>query len=412
VTEILHYLDPREGFSGWLVYDGAPARLAAGGCRMAPGLTAGVLAGLASRMTLKQRVLGINVGGAKCGLDYDPAAPGASAALERFVEFLGPELRSRYSMGCDMGTRFGQLEAIARRHGIPSIKYAIRDAQGLTDEEYFERFSLLDVPVGMMTLGERRSGHALAHAALAAARIAGLAGPPVIALQGMGNIGRAAACTFAEEGARVAAVADKDGCLRADGPAGLDIPALLAAPNGTPLAIPNGTPLPGGRPPGEVLAHPGLAHTGLAHTGLAHPDEVLAHPCDVLVLAGPADALSVEQARATPARAVVVGANNGLSDAAERELSGRGILVVPDFIGGIGGSASMEALFGPERRQTAAQVLDLVAGMMHTLIESLATEAGRDGATLRQVAHRVADRRVPRSDLRAYGISPLLAALR
>ena len=197
------YQDPAEGFRGWLAYDGQESPLAAGGCRMQAGLTARRAGRAGGRMTLKQRVLGINVDGAKCGIDYDPRAAGAQAALGRFMEFLSDELRTRFSMGPDMGTKWHELQYLAARAGLPSIKYAIKTAQGLTDTRVLHPHRRgLDDRVGPLTLTQRRAGHALAHAAIAAARAAGVTGTISCAMQGFGNLGLAAACSLAEEGAR------------------------------------------------------------------------------------------------------------------------------------------------------------------------------------------------------------------
>src|SRR5262249_27624090 len=110
MSQILEYTDPVKGNRGYLVYDRTDCRIAAGGCRMQPGVTAETFTDLAARMTLKQRVLGTGVDGAKCGIDYDPRSPDRLEVLTRFVGWLSGQLRHRFSMGCDMGTRFEELE--------------------------------------------------------------------------------------------------------------------------------------------------------------------------------------------------------------------------------------------------------------------------------------------------------------
>jgi len=354
MAKILKYEDPATSSRGWLVYDGGSGPLAAGGCRAQPGLTAAELATLAGRMTLKQRVLGLNVDGAKCGIDYAPGAA-KSAVLGRFVAFLREELHGRFSMGPDMGTEWRELQVLAARAGVPSTKYAIRKAQGLTDEEFFARMSVLDERAGLLTFSQRRAGHALAHAVIGAARAAGYTGRFSCALQGFGNLGRAAACTLADEGARVTAIADEHGCLVAS--RGLDITKMLSSPHGTPV-------------PATDPAVPALP-----------PEAVFGAPADVLVLAACADALGPDETAACAFPAVVVGANCGLSAAAEQALHDHGVFVVPDFIGGIGGSASMEALFGPRHQPSVTEVLDNLAHMMRQLIDEIAAVAGRDGST-------------------------------
>jgi glutamate dehydrogenase (NAD(P)+) len=373
---------PATGAHGWLAYDGETRPLAVGGCRVQRGLTAGMLESLAERMTLKERVLGLNVDGAKCGLDYDAAAPGKAAALRGFLAFLREDLETRLSLGCDMGTQWHELERLAVLEGIPSIKYAIRTAQGLSDEDFFHRIGLLDERVGTLTLAERRAGHALACAAVAAARAtAGAAEGARCALQGFGNLGRGAAQSLAEHGVVLVAVADEHGC--AVDPGGLDVERLLAAPYGTPVA-----------PGSSTLRREALVEL----------------PCDLLVLAATEDAIPLEQAPRVQAPAVVVGANCGLAEEVEEALCTRGILVVPDFVGGIGGSASMEALFGSVRPPaSAAVVLDRTAHLMRELVDDLVETARREDASIRSVALELAASRAGTNGERPYGSCPYLA---
>lgn len=381
MVRVIEYLDPVENCSGYLVYDGTQCRLAAGGCRMAPGLTTETLRMLATRMTLKQRVLGVNVDGAKCGIAYDPRGPQRLPVLQRFVEFLQDELRTRFSMGCDMGTNFEELDRLARDAGAGSAKAAVRTAQQISEEEFRARMDLLNAPVGPLTLGQRRAGHALAHAALRAMRHSGRRPHRLsVALQGFGNLGRAAALALTEEGVRISAVADAFGCVV--DPGGLDIPRMLSIDSGR--AVPT------------LLADP-----------MRLPREALFDlPADVLVLAGGEDAMTAAQAAVLPVPTVVVGANGGLSGTAEQLLTDRGVVVVPGFIGGIGGSASMEALFGPQATPTAEEVLDSLAAMTHELVDDILTSARDRGVSPRQVGYDIAASSRLDPGERPYGASP------
>jgi glutamate dehydrogenase (NAD(P)+) len=383
MTETIEYRDPNTGVRGWLAYDGRSRPLAAGGCRVRAGLDAAELVTLARRMTLKQRVLGLNVDGAKCGIDLDPGSPHKTAALGGFLGFLRDELRTRFSMGSDMGTEWHELTGHAVRAGVPSVKYAIRTAQRLTDEEFFLRMAALNDRVGGLPLSELRAGHALGHAAVAAARAAGTTGRPTVALQGFGNLGRGAAHALARDGARLVAVADAFGMVVDS--RGLDVETMLGRPLRTPVPA-----MAGAR--GYVPAGGSLFDV----------------PVDVLVLAAGADAVGKDRAAAMPVGAVAVGANCGLSEQAEATLHARGVFVVPDFIGGIGGSASMEALFGPATPPDGEQVLRTLSRLMRELVGNIAAAARDTGTTPREAALRLAETTETDAAALPYGNCPYL----
>lgn len=378
-TELLVYEDPEEGFRGFLAYAGGSAPLAAGGLRVQRGLRGETIVALAEAMALKERVLALNVDGAKCGIDYDPASPGKHAAMLRFLRFLTPHLRDRLSLGPDMGTAFEEIEALARQAGLSSVKAAIARAQGLPEPEVLRRLELLDEPLGPLTLGRRRAGHALAQATLAALRHVGSARHRAsCALQGFGTLGKAAALSLHEAGVRITAIADEHGSLRRD--EGLDVPTLVTLPPWAPVAEQGRHAIAGDRAVPLQLS------------------------VDAVVLGACEDGMSTRVAAELPAAAVVVGANRGLSDAAEAVLHERGIPVVPDFVAGAGGSAAMDALFAAPRAGTAGQVLDRTAAVLDVLTHDVLTRAREAGMRPRQAALELAaERSLPR-EAQPYGL--------
>jgi glutamate dehydrogenase (NAD(P)+) len=381
MTRVIEYIDPIEGCAGYLAYDREEGRLAAGGMRMVAGLTSNTLSELAARMAIKQRVLGTNVNGAKSGLAYDPRGPARKEVLARFLEFIQDELRYRYSMGSDMNTNFEELSELARGHGIPSIKYAVKNAQEISDDEFFTRLRLLNAPVGRRTVGQRRAGHVLGHCALATAESAGYqAGKLRIGMQGFGNLGRSAAETLVEHGAQIVAVSDEFGCV-AD-PAGLDIIDMMS------------------KDPTRPIAHPAGSRPTLPR------DSLFDIPVDLLILAAAEDAVSMERTQTLPTPMVVVGANVGLSFEAEHALLDRGVLVVPDFLGGIGGSASMETLWGPEKTPEPHEVLDDVAYLIRELMSDVLYQAKLQSKSPRRIAMDIVVAAAVSPDRRAYGSSP------
>lgn len=376
--EVLRYQDPSEGFRGWAAFHGRDHRLAAGGMRVQPGLREKTVVALAAAMALKERLLGLAVDGAKAGIDYDPRRPGKPEALARFLGFLRGCLTERLSLGPDMGCTWPELESAARAAGLVSAKAAVARAQGLDQEDFLCRLTLLDAGAGALTLAQRRAGHALAHAAVGAGRWAVPSGPLRAGVQGFGTLGRGAALALAEAGVAVTAVADEHGCVTNG--KGLDVAALVTLAYGEPVTA--RAPAAGATAPRSAL---------------------LETPVDVVVLAACEDAVSAGQAEVLPARAVVVGANLGLSPGVEDLLHRRGVVVVPDFVGGCGGSASMDALFGPPACPSPEEVLDRLAARMRALVAQVLGLAAQLGVTPRQAALAVCESNRPTLSGRPYG---------
>ncbi len=368
-AEVIHYVDPVEGFRGYLAFSGGRHRLAAGGFRVQRGLDALALARLAQTMELKERLLGLAVDGAKAGIDYDPHSPGKHEAMRRFLQFLRPYLRERLSLGPDMGTSWPEIEDFARQVGLVSVKGAIARAQGLDYADFLTRLKLLDQEVDGATLGARRAGHALAHAALGAIEAAGLSRATVrVGIQGFGTLGRATAIALTEAGLTPAAVTDEHTCLHhlADHDVADDRRDRRAA-----------------------------SSAPLVPVDVQRPEHLFDLPLDVLVLAACEDALGVQRAARINVAAVVVGANLGLSGPVEDLLHHRGIVVVPDFVGGCGGSASMDALFGPPTCPTPSEFLERLGTRMQMLVADVLALSRDRGVTPREAALAMADREVP-----------------
>jgi len=354
-AEVVCYTDPVEGWQGWLAVCGDGHRLAAGGLRMQPGVSESTVVHLAEAMWLKQRLLGLAVDGAKAGMDRDPDLPGKGEALCRFLGFLRPHLMDGLSLGPDVNMTWTELEESARRVGIPSAKFAVARTQGLDENDFGARLRLLDVDVDGATMAERRAGHALAAATLEAIEAAGISGrrDVRIGIQGFGTMGRAAAMSLTESGLTPTSVTDAHTCLNVHEEDGVTVPDALPPQRLTDLSL------------------------------------------DVLVLAACEDAITLERAAHLDLSAVVVGANLGLAPEVEDLLHRRGVLVVPDFVGGCGGSASVDAIFGPPRCPTPAQVLDSLGLRVRALVREM-FELSRDrGITPRQAALLMTRRKVP-----------------
>jgi glutamate dehydrogenase (NAD(P)+) len=132
-----------------------------------------------------------------------------------------------------------------------------------------------------------------------------------VAIQGFGNVGSHAARLIAEQGGKILAVADHMGGV--SNTDGLDIPALVewAAEHGTVKGFPDG----------DVFDGP----------------EVLTWDVDVLIPAALEDVITKENAGDIRADIVVEAANGPTTPQADEILQERGVLVIPDILANAGG---------------------------------------------------------------------------
>ena len=132
-----------------------------------------------------------------------------------------------------------------------------------------------------------------------------------VAVQGLGNVGSAAAELFVQAGARIVAVQDHTGTVAR--PSGLDLSALLA----------------------HVRSTGGVG--GFQEADVLPDEEFWDVPCDILIPAALEGQITPARAQRLQARLVLEGANGPTLPGADDILSERNILVVPDVICNAGG---------------------------------------------------------------------------
>ncbi|MDR2988213.1 MAG: hypothetical protein LBV34_25595, partial [Nocardiopsaceae bacterium] len=174
------WTDPVTGKSGYLVIDRLVRGVASGGMRMREGCTFDEVRRLAASMSLKEALHYVPgaqylpLGGAKGGLDCDPASPEAPGVLYRFFAFIKPYLETHWATGDDLGTSAAVIDDTLARLGVDGC---IGPALALTDDpdaarERFEKAQAIDV--GGIGLGELVGGCGVAEAALTALDRGGL----------------------------------------------------------------------------------------------------------------------------------------------------------------------------------------------------------------------------------------------
>jgi glutamate dehydrogenase (NAD(P)+) len=132
-----------------------------------------------------------------------------------------------------------------------------------------------------------------------------------VAIQGFGNVGSYAAKFIADKGAKIIAVADHGGGTEKR--EGLDIDALMkwTHEQGTVNGFPGG--------------------------GQMQNEDILTWDCDVLIPAALGDVITKENAKDIRAKVIVEGANGPTTPEADEILRKKDILVVPDILANAGG---------------------------------------------------------------------------
>jgi glutamate dehydrogenase/leucine dehydrogenase len=272
-VESLHRLES-SGVEMIIAIDSTRAGPALGGCRWRPypdSVSARREAiALAGAMTRKAALARLALGGGKAVVSGDPKRRTREQLL-MFGEFV-QSLGGRYITAADMGTGAAEMTVIAETTshvvGLPRERGGCGDPAPYTAEGV-----QLAIEAALLRTGRSVEG-------------------AIVAIQGIGQVGRALVERLVAAGARV---------IAAD-----PLPAALETL------------------PSEVR--------------LVAPEQIVTEACEVFAPCGPAGTIDVQVADALDCKIVCGAANNPLSALSiGRRLAARGILYVPDFLANAGG---------------------------------------------------------------------------
>ncbi|MEQ8277178.1 MAG: Glu/Leu/Phe/Val dehydrogenase dimerization domain-containing protein [Deltaproteobacteria bacterium] len=367
----IRYVDPDEGWEGYLVIDSLVNGVSGGGLRVTKTVDFDEVRGLARAMSLKNHVMGLPLGGAKSAVRYDPAAPELPDVLTKFMRHIGPICQQMYGWGPDMNTPPDLCDSVADRAGMKSRHMALaeRSEHGYAGVDNYNR--ALRLQVGPVTMTEARTAIGVVGATECAAKLLELGGPLRVAIQGFGSVGSGAVYFLDQRGHRIVGVADAGGAYKkADG---LDFDTLLAA-KGDNREI----------DPAKV---PEAQRAGA-------PDAIFDVECDVLILAALSGALTEERARRVRAKMVVEGGNLAVTDAGAAVLAERGIPSVPDFIVNGGGIGIVSGVIQLGWKCDADYILEQIESRVAAATERTVHHAKQHGGTLREAAYALLPERL------------------
>lgn len=99
---VFEWKDTETEAEGWVVINSLRGGAAGGGTRMRPGLDKREVESLAKTMEIKFTVSGPPIGGAKSGINFDPADPRKKGVLQRWYAAVMPLLKYYYGTGGDL----------------------------------------------------------------------------------------------------------------------------------------------------------------------------------------------------------------------------------------------------------------------------------------------------------------------
>ena len=290
-------------FVGFRVQHSSSRGPCKGGLRFHPTMDEDHAAALANLMTWKTAIVDVPFGGAKGGINCDPAKL-SRPELDRVTRAFVGEIK----------------EIIGPQVDIPAPDVNTNaDVMAWIMDEYSKYYGfspgvVTGKPVHLFgSLGrEEATGRGVMYAleeALADCNMS-LEGRTV-ALQGFGNVGSHAARLIAERGGKIVAVADHAGAVHNEG--GLDVPALVE----------------------WVKEHRTV--DGFGGGDAFDGSEIITWPAEILIPAALENAITAEHAKEVRAKIVIEAANGPTTPDAHEILVKRGVLVVPDILANAGG---------------------------------------------------------------------------
>lgn len=226
---VFEWKDSETEAEGWVVINSLRNGSAGGGTRMRKGLDKREVESLAKTMEVKFTVAGPPIGGAKSGINFDPADPRKKGVLERWYKAVHPLLKHYYGTGGDLNVdEIHEVIPYTAANGLlhPQEGTVNGHLRHYTAEERLRAISRLQEGVVLPITDERLSpdvarGYTVADmitgwGVCEAVRhyyeiYGGFMNGKLAIIQGWGNVAAAAAYYLTKYGVRVAGIIDREG---------------------------------------------------------------------------------------------------------------------------------------------------------------------------------------------------------
>ncbi len=227
---VFEWKDSETEAEGWVVINSLRNGAAGGGTRMRKGLDKREVESLAKTMEVKFSVCGPPIGGAKSGINFDPADPRKKGVLERWYKAVYPLLKNYYGTGGDLNVdeihevipMTAELGILHPQEGIVNghlnysseekLKSISRLQQGvllpITDERFTpdvaKKYTIADMITGWGVAEAVRHYYEL---------WGGTMNGKFAVIQGWGNVAAAAAFYLSKHGVLINGIIDRQGGL-------------------------------------------------------------------------------------------------------------------------------------------------------------------------------------------------------
>lgn len=249
---VFEWNDAPTGARGWVVINSLRGGAAGGGTRMRKGLDKREVESLAKTMEVKFSVCGPPIGGAKSGIDFDPADPRKNEVLDRWYKAVMPLLKTYYGTGGDLNVdELHDVIPITERYGLRHPQEGVVNGHiGTQEDVKLQAISQLREGVSKIVgdtayvpkadtyaVADMITGWGVAESVRHYYRVYGGAvkGKKVI-VQGWGNVAAAAGYYLAQQGALIVGIIDRaGGMLRPEGLSAAEVRDLFVNKNGNQL---------------------------------------------------------------------------------------------------------------------------------------------------------------------------------
>ncbi|MFC5272125.1 Glu/Leu/Phe/Val dehydrogenase dimerization domain-containing protein [Adhaeribacter terreus] len=254
---VFEWKDAETEAEGWVVINSLRGGAAGGGTRMRKGLDKREVESLAKTMEVKFTVSGPAIGGAKSGINFDPADPRKRGVLERWYKAVIPLLKNYYGTGGDLNVdEIHEVIPITEDYGLWHPQEGIVNGHFKATEpqkinkvgqlrqgviKVIEDANFTPSLARKYTIADMITGYGVAEGVRHFYNIWGgeFKGKRAI-IQGWGNVGAAAAYYLASEGVKIVGIIDRvGGLLKPEGFSFEEIKDLFLNRQGNALSAPN-----------------------------------------------------------------------------------------------------------------------------------------------------------------------------